>query len=364
MAEHALLITGGDGYLGRLLVRHLLATTDRPLILWTRADTGRAAVDRCIAAFGPRVVASRQIQCTGGDLTRPDAFDRVDARRVGGIVHLAAVTTFTADADTATRVNVDGTRRLLDLAARCPDLDGVCLAGTLYASGLRGGAVREEAIAERPAFANEYERSKWEAEAAASGRRGFRLSVVRTATVLADDESGRAGQQNSVHHTLQLLRHGLLSLMPGRPETPVYVTTGERAVQAITAAVDRGSGVYHEAGRAENSLTLGQALDIAFEVFSRDAGFIRRRIRRPMFTDQQTFDMLAGATRSLGGGVLGQAVGSVRPFAAQLYVTKEVDNSRLRGLLPDWTPLDAAALFAATCAELIEPGWVRHGRTA
>ena len=364
MAERALLITGADGYLGRLLVHRLLTTTDRPLILWTRAASDREAADRCAAAFGAAVVGSSRIHCTGGDLTLPDAFDRVEGRRVGGIAHLAAVTAFTVDADTATAVNVDGTRRLLDLAQRCPDLATVCLAGTLYASGLRAGAVREEQCEERPDFANEYERSKWEAEALLFDRDLPRFSVVRTATVLADDMSGGAGQQNAVHHTLQLLRHGLLSLMPGTPDTPVYLTTGDRAARAIAAAVESGSGVYHEADEVGDCLTLGGALDIAFEVFGRDQRFSRRRIRRPMFTDRRTFDLLAGATSSLGGGILGQAVGSVRPFAAQLYIAKQVHNARLRALLPDREPLDAAALFAATCQALTEPGWDRHGRIA
>ena len=364
MSDGALLITGADGYLGRLLVWHELATTDRPLVLWVRAGSDGEAARRCAAAYGSAVLSNRRIRCTGGDLRDPEPFAGVVPGQISAIAHLAAVTAFTVDALTATRVNLDGTAKVLAFARRARALTRVCLASTLYASGLRSGAVPERAITERPTFANEYERSKWEAERLALGDPDLPVTVVRTATVLADDCSGRTGQRNAVHHTLALLRHGLLSLMPGDPVTPVYLTTGEIAVRAIAAAVDRGSGVYQVADRASESLTLGRALDVAFECFTADERFLRRRTRRPLFADLRTFQMLAGATRSLGGSVLGQAVGSLEPFAAQLYVTKQVDNDRYRALVGAAEPLDAESLFAATCARLADPEWDSRDRSA
>lgn len=360
----AILITGADGYLGRLLVRRLLAGTDRPLILWTRAADRAQAAARGAAAFGGSVSTCGRITWAGGDLRSAEPFAGIDRRQVSTIVHLAASTSFTVDAVTATAVNVEGTRRLLAFAATCPELASVCMAGTLYASGLTPGLVPERPIRRRPAFANEYERSKWEAEALLAGVTVPRVSTVRIATVIADDPSGDAGAHNAVHHTLQLLRLGLLSMMPGDPTTGVHVTTGQRAVEAIWAAAERGCGVYHAAEPAGHGLTLGRALQVACEIFAEDEGVARRRVRWPVFTDRTTFDLLADATTSLGGGVLGQAVGSVRPFAPQLYVDKRIGTGRLRALLPDRRPLDTVALFAATCRRLVDPGWARDGRTA
>ena len=352
-----LLVTGADGYVGRLLVEHYLAHTDRSLLLWTRAGDTASALARMAGAVTPDDLSKGRVRFAGGDLREPAPFAGVDRGEVGAIVHLAAVTSFTVDRAAADAVNRDGTARVLDFAQRCPWLESVCLASTIYASGLTSGVVHERRLDGPPDFANEYERSKWEAEELLmQSPLDVPASVVRLATVVADDETGEVTAHNAVHNTLNLLRHGLLSLMPGDPSTPVYLITGELAAQALAAAVDsRAQGCFHAAHGAEDSLTLGEALDIAFEVFSRDVGFTARRVRRPRFADLTSFGLLAEGASSFGGGVLGQALGSLLPFARQLYVTKDVRNEALRRLLPAYRPDDAAAVFAATCARLLGP---------
>ncbi len=352
MSDGAVLITGADGYLGRLLVRHLLATDDRPLLLWVRAASAAQARARCAAALGPAVTADPRVRCTGGDLTESEPFSGVDPRTVTHIVHLAAVTAFTVSEQAARSNNVDGTGRALALARRCPRLSGFCLASTLYVSGLRAGLIPEAAITGPLDFANHYESSKWAAERLALAATDLRVSIVRVATVLADDETGRTGQFNAVHNTLNLLRHGLLTMMPGEPGTPVHLTTGRQAAQVLAAASTRGAGVYHLAGGSNRVLSLGAALDIAVECFGADRA--QRGPRPPRFIDLRTFSMLTGAAAGMSGSVLGAAMGSLLPFAPQLFVAKQIADDRLRALVPDLPPTDLPALFAATCAALHE----------
>lgn len=349
MTDGAILVTGADGYLGRLLVRHLLATDDRPLLLWVRAGSAAEAGARCAAALGPAAVADPRVRCTGGDLTGPDPFGGVDPRGVGGIVHLAAATSFTVGAEAARLTNVHGTARALDLARRCPRLDGFCLASTLYASGLDAGLIPEAPLAAPAAFANHYESSKWRAERLAlDAAADVRVSVVRIATVLADDSSGRPGQFNAVHNTLGLLLHGLLTMVPGEPGTPIHLTTGRQAARALAAALAHGDGVYH-LGAADPVLTLGEALDLAVDRFGADATFRDRRTRTPRFIDLETFSMVTRAAAGISGSVLGQAMGSLLPFAPQLFVTKQIAGRRLAALVPNLEKLDLPQLFATTC---------------
>ena len=352
-----LLVTGADGYLGRQLVKHYLAHTDRSLLLWTRAHDTVSALARLDGAVTADDLTSGRVRLAGGDLREAEPFGGVDPGEVGAILHLAAVTSFTVDRAEADAVNRDGTARVLDLALRCPRLESVCLASTIYASGLTSGVIQEGRLDRPPDFANEYERSKWEAEELlVESPLDVPASVVRLATVVADDGSGQVSALNAVHNTLNLLRHGLLSLMPGDPSTPVYLITGELAVQALAAAVDtRAQGFFHAAHRAEDTLTLGEALDIAFEVFSRDDEFAAHRVHRPRFADLRSFGLLAEGASSFGGGVLGQALGSLLPFARQLYVAKNVRNDALRRLLPAYRVDDAATVLAATCARLAAP---------
>lgn len=352
-----LLVTGADGYLGRLLVRHHLAEAgvDRNLLLWTRAPDVRSALARMGGVVDEADLASGRVRFASGDLRSSDPFRDVDPGEVRAIVHLAAATSFTISAGQADAVNRDGTARVVDLARRCAGLESLCVASTIYASGLRVGPVPESELDGTPGFANEYERSKWEAELVVlTAGLSVPLAVVRLATVVADDAAGRVTEHNAVHNTLNLLRHGLLSLMPGEPSAPVYLITGAVAVQALAAAVEsRAEGIFHVAHRSEDSLTLEEALDIAIEVFSRDPAFAGRRLRRPRFADLTSFGLLAEGASSFGSGVLGQALGSLLPFARQLYAGKHVENDRLRTLLPGYRPDDARDLFAGACAALL-----------
>jgi nucleoside-diphosphate-sugar epimerase len=345
------LVTGADGSVGRHLVQHLLASSEEPLLLWTRARDTHEALARMRGVVRAAHLVSGRVRLVAGDLRDRAPFRAVDPREVGAVIHLAAVTSFAVSAEEADAVNRDGTAKVLGLAARCPSLRSFCLAGTVYASGLRAGPVAEEPLDDSAGFANHYERSKWEAEQLVlRAGLGVPTAVVRLATVLADDASGRFSDRTAVHNTLDLLRRGLLPLMPGDPDVPVYVVTGELAARSLAEALaQRAQGVLHAAHRPEHSLTLREALDIALQTFDS---------RRPPFADLTSFGLLARGVDSFGGGVLGQALGSLLPFARQLYVGKQVDNTRLRGLLPDYRPDDAAALFRATCEALAA------GRTA
>jgi nucleoside-diphosphate-sugar epimerase len=356
------LVTGADGYLGGLLVRHLLSHSDRSLLLWTRAGD-RTVPDEPAATRLEAVQVGNRVQVRSGDLRSTEPFRDVDLDEVDSIVHLAAVTSFTVSRSEADLVNRLGTAKVLRLADRCPRLESVTLASTLYASGLQGGSVAEVSHDGTAGFANEYERSKWAAEQLGLAYRGARLSILRLATVLADDDTGRASTHNALHHTLELLRHGLLALMPGHPATPVHLITGDLAVRALAAALDSdGAGIYHVTAPASHTLTLGQAIDLAFEVFGGYQAFLRRGVRRPRFVDFASFQLLADGASSFGAGILGQALSSLLPFARQLYVAKDVRNDRLAQLLPGHRPDSTADVFARMCARLSEGDRGAHVR--
>jgi nucleoside-diphosphate-sugar epimerase len=130
----AVLITGADGYLGRRIARRL-RDAGMPLLLWVRATSGaelerkRAALDAELseprrdgmdtdsAGTGPCGAASAAIRFASGDLAATEPFDGIDPDSVRLIVHTAAVTRFNVDEETARRVNVDGTAKLLRFAA-------------------------------------------------------------------------------------------------------------------------------------------------------------------------------------------------------------------------------------------------------
>ena len=343
-----MLVTGASGYVGGLVARRLVDAGDEVLV----HGRTRAEIEGTTPVLG--------------DLVDADPFAAVPAevrRRITGIVHAGAITRFDVDREQARSVNVDGTTKLVAFARGCQNLDSLGLVSTVYATGLRSGTVAEQLYDDGPGFANDYEWSKWEAEqVVAREADGMPWRILRVATVVADDESGRVTQYNAFHETLKLWFHGLLPLVPGSAVTRLYLVTGEFVADAVVAAMDpaQPDGVFHVAHEAAGSLTLAEALDVVAEAFDSVDSFRRRRVLRPLLGDKESFDLLAGGVDAFGGGLVRQSLQSVVPFARQLFVGKELDNSRMRAALDGYRAPDAADLVRRTCGHLVETRWGRH----
>lgn len=116
-----ILVTGGAGFLGQLLIQQLLAKTQLPDV----ADND-GPVDEIIAL--DQVAGALQdarVRYVSADVANAAQMKEIVTEDVSGIIHLAAVVSGTAesDFDLGMRVNVDGTRALLEAArkhGKCP----------------------------------------------------------------------------------------------------------------------------------------------------------------------------------------------------------------------------------------------------
>jgi thioester reductase-like protein len=360
MSAKRVLITGGGGYLGARTAAEVLAASDRDVVLWLHArsiEDARAKAQgaaRALARFEGRVSFAH------GELEDAEPFGSVDPRDVCAVVHAAAVTRFNVDSATADRVNVEGAEKAFRFAERCPRLEELTYVSTVYAAGLRGGAVAEEAMDGSFGFANQYERSKNEAERLLAERfEHLPWRVARVATVIADDERGGVTQYNAVHNTLKLFYYGLVSLVPGLEGTPVYLVTGDFVARALAELATGGErhAIYHLAHTREESITLDELVTIAFEAFNESESFRSRRVLKPLYVDAVSFDALVGGIDGFGGDALRQALRSVAPFARQLFAPKDVKNDRLRAAVRDYRAPDPRALARATCAHLVRTKW-------
>jgi len=362
-----LLITGGDGYLGARLARHALATTDDRLLLWlhaTHREAFEAKRHRLLAWLG---FPEGRVQFAGGDVTAEDAFQGVEPQAIRRIIHTAAATRFNVDVETARQVNIVGTRKVLEFAARCPHLERVALLSTIYTSGLMAGTIPEIAFDGKDGFSNYYEWSKWESERLMMTEFAhLPWAIIRIATVIADDASGAVTQQNAFHNTLKLFYYGLLALMPGACDTPLYFITGEFVTRAVLTLLQYGAdrAIYHVAHRQEESLALEPLIDLVYDTFGQDQRFATRRVLKPLFADQETFVLLADGVNTFANSVVSQAVASVAPFSRQLFIKKRVLNDRTVALLPDYTAPDPTTLIRSTCERLLAERWQRGDHLA
>jgi len=107
-----IVITGGAGFLGSRLASALLARASL-----TDAEGRAAPIDRItLVDFAVAPHADPRVAAISGDLGDAAVLDRVFARRVDSVFHLAAVVSGEAEADfdLGWRVNVDASRSLLE----------------------------------------------------------------------------------------------------------------------------------------------------------------------------------------------------------------------------------------------------------
>jgi thioester reductase-like protein len=352
----ATLITGADGHIGQALARALLAHTDSELLLYVRAgtDAERAAKS---AALRELTLHSR-CRVVYGDLQKSAPFAQIGRRGISLILHCAAVTNFGVDQETARAVNIEGTQKLVDFAAICPDLQRLGFVSSLYAAGLRNGVIDEDAFDDSAAFANHYEWSKWHAEKILHESSDLPWQIYRVATILSDDASGVVVQQNVIHNTLRLLYYGLLSVIPGNAGTRVYMTTTEFVVNAITSLLRDADEcqIFNISNSGDDAISLGSLADTVYESFLRDSTFAKQGILKPLFCDQNAFQTLVNGMDQFGGA-MAQALDSVAPFAPQLYSDKDVRTERTMRALDGQQSPNSAALLRVVSDYLVASRW-------
>ena len=364
MTDHCLLITGADGYIGSKLTSLYLENTDYSLILWVRADSDEEANNKRIALLQRYGEHSDKITVIAGNFQQENPFAGVDHTRVTSIVHCAAVIRFNVESDLADAINREGTRKLLCFARTCPRLTQFVQLSTLYASGLAPGCIDEVFYEKSGPFANHYERSKCEAEHIIREEYDdLPWQILRLATVIADNDNGEVSQYNVFHNTIHLLFHGLISLVPGDADIPLYFVTGDfsaRAVFDIVLADIEPHRIYHIGHREEESITLQTLLDCCFDIFATEESFCKRNILKPLLTDLETFNLLGEGLTGLSAGIVAEAVSSIQPFAPQMFVHKSFNNANLVQTLPCYQAPDMRQLTENIVQHLIDTQWGRR----
>lgn len=127
-------ITGGAGFLGQQLIRALLARGE--LAVRDGESARRIEQIRCFDQI-EGVLRDPRVSTIAADITDPAALARLIDADTGAVIHLAAVVSGTAEADfdLGMRVNVDGTRALLEACRRTGTRPRVVFSSSLAVFG-------------------------------------------------------------------------------------------------------------------------------------------------------------------------------------------------------------------------------------
>jgi thioester reductase-like protein len=283
MKSGDVLLTGATGFVGMELVARYLERSDRNLITLVRAADDAAAQARMNAVlddlFGARAGDYRgRVRAVAGDVTTPSlgltAATRDEiAELVSTIVHSAASVSFTLSLSEARSINLEGTRRMVELAElanRRGGLDCYGQVSTAFVAGDRVGPFAEADLDVGQRFHNSYEQSKFESEQLV-GASDLPTRVMRPSIVVGERVSGWTAAFNVVYWPLRAFSRGLFDVIPADPSAPVDVVPIDYVADAVYAICgDAGTNgqTYH--------LTAGPHASTMLELCTMASHYFRR----------------------------------------------------------------------------------------
>ncbi len=229
-------VTGYPGFIGKRLVKYLAQVNPGGhIVLLVQEKFVEEATGYVAQLKGARVeIISGDIVDMHLGLAGPEYQGLVD--ETTHIFHLAAISYLGMPHDAAHKVNVDGTRAVLELGRECKSLERFVHFSTCYVSGDRIGVIAEDELEQGQGFRNAYEETKYEAERLVNrARKHFPVTIIRPSTVVGDSETGEIDRFEGPYYLGMLLVLSPLVLplpLPGNGVAPLNVVPVDFVVEA------------------------------------------------------------------------------------------------------------------------------------
>lgn len=272
--DELILLTGATGFLGVHVVQEILQRRPQArlaLLIRDKAnESGRARADRFVPA-----AERNRVEVFSGDVGLPNCgldsstYQRLSAETTR-VIHSAATVRFDHTLDEARQINVEGTRRLLDLAASAKNLRSFTYVGTAYVAGERTGLARESELFVGQRFRNTYEQSKAEAEELVRSRLSAMPGVIlRPSIIVGDSRTGATTSFKMMYWPLKIYARGLWKTVPGYPDAILDIVPVDYVASAVARlAFDTATGAtVHLCAGPQGSATIEQIARRAAEYF-------------------------------------------------------------------------------------------------
>jgi nucleoside-diphosphate-sugar epimerase len=260
LGRKAIFLTGAGGVVGQALIRHKSEQQFTCLAHKKRLDAPNVepvSGDVC----HPRLGMS------------PDTYDKL-ADSIDCIVHSAAITDFTSPPDRIAAVNIDGTHRVLELAARA----GV----PLY--HISTAFIRPHSDAEPTS----YELSKIMAEEAVSTS-GLPATILRPSVILGDALTGEIASFQGFYFLVGVFLKGHLPFVPALPESYIDFVPQDLVADILIALIQQkriGDKIWLTAG------TRALRIDDIVDCCINEIPSIGPALDRPNMINQDTYERL------------------------------------------------------------------------
>lgn len=243
MPSRLIFFTGFPGFIGRRLVRELLAKDAGARIAALVEPRFAASAHDAAAQMAPD-----RIEIIEGDIVdrrlglADDLYERLVAETTTAY-HLAAIYNLSVPLEVAQRVNVEGTGNVLELCVRCQQLTRLNYVSTAYVAGDRRGVVYEHELALGQGFKNHYESTKFQAELWVRDEMDkVPTTIYRPAIVVGDSKTGETQKFDGPYYFLRTIARSVKQHMPipqfGRASAPFNCVPLDFIVDAMVAAGD------------------------------------------------------------------------------------------------------------------------------
>ena len=246
-------VTGATGFIGKRLVKTLLARRGSTVHFLVRPES-LGKVEALLASWG---VSKARAIAVAGDLTAKKlgvSSEDIKALkgRIDHVYHLAAVYDLSADEESQVRVNIEGTRHMVEFA-KAIDAGHVHHVSSIAAAGLYEGVFREDMFEEAEGLDHPYFMTKHESEKIVRTECKLPWTVYRPALVVGDSLTGEMDKIDGPYYFFKLIQRMRQILPPWFPSVGleggrvniVPVDFVVSAIDHISHHVTGSGGCYH-----------------------------------------------------------------------------------------------------------------------
>jgi len=287
--KKTIFLTGSTGLVGRHLLSLILNDSDTQIVLLIRGNADeRFASLLSSLLFDPVKIrkAKERVTVVKGNLTSPkfglssSTYEKI-SRRITHIIHSAASVKFDIQEQDAYRINLYGTKNVINLAKnayRNGNLEHYGHISTAYVSGKREGIIYESELDMGQTFSNIYEKTKCESELLVKNVMDYLpVSIYRPSVIVGDSNNGFTTAFNVLYAPIKLIYEGKLKCLCGYKPIPLDVVPIDFVSRAIYhiyfKRTDSIGNSFHITAGKENCITVGEIIDYSVNYFNALKGY-------------------------------------------------------------------------------------------
>lgn len=309
-------VTGATGFIGKRLVKALLARRGTTVRFLVRPGSEH----KLGALYEYWGVSNKRAVPVSGDLTAKKlgvAADELKALKgqIDAVYHLAAVYDLSADEESQVRVNIEGTRNMVEFA-KAVDAKHVHHVSSIAAAGLYEGVFREDMFEEAEGLDHPYFLTKHESEKIVRKECKVPWTVYRPAMVVGDSQTGEMDKIDGPYYFFKLIQR-MRQILP--PWFPSVGLEGGRVnivpVDFVVSAIDHISHHQKASGKCFHLVDpVGYRVGDVLDIFSKAAhapkmnvfvnaallGFIPKSVKKGLMAIAPVRRVKAAVLKDLG----------------------------------------------------------------